>query len=52
MLRLIRLVLLCGAAFVAGVFFERGNARDTCNGLGEWRDGLCIVPGQSTDVVQ
>ena len=42
MFRLIRTILLIGAAFVTGVFYERNNARTVClDGGGTWERGVC-----------
>ena len=43
MFRMIRLVILCLIAFVAGVFFERGCQTDLCEQSGgQWmRAGFC-----------
>lgn len=42
MFRLIRLVLFTCAAFIAGVFYERNNARTVClDGNGTWERGIC-----------
>ncbi len=45
LLRPIRLILVCGVAFVAGVFYERSNAQDLCDAAGgTWtRDNICAV---------
>ncbi|WP_302476901.1 hypothetical protein [Ruegeria atlantica] len=36
-------------AFIVGVFFERNNQREACNGLGEWRNGICLTTGAAND---
>ena len=41
MFGLIRLVILCAIAFVAGVLFERNNFRAECAEIGEWDAGFC-----------
>lgn len=41
MFGLIRLVILCAVAFVAGVFFERNNFRSECAKVGDWQQGFC-----------
>ncbi len=48
MFRLIRFVILCMLAFVAGVFYERKNTADACKAVGgEMVAGLCIAQGGS-----
>ncbi|WP_194269301.1 hypothetical protein [Tritonibacter litoralis] len=41
--RLLRLVILLAASFVAGILFERYHQRETCaqNG-GQWASGYCV----------
>ena len=43
MFGLFRLVILCAIAFLAGVLFERNDAREACEATGEWQDGLCTI---------
>jgi len=44
MFGLIRLVILCAVAFVAGVFYERQNVSTTCEAVGGQKSGgLCVV---------
>ncbi len=44
MFGLIRLVILCAAAFVAGVLFERHNVTLACTAQGgQPTDGLCLL---------
>ena len=46
MFRLVRLVVLCMMAFVAGVFYERLNAKEACDAIGGVEtNGLCITTG-------
>jgi len=45
MFRLIRLVVLCLMAFVAGVFFERNNQMTLCENNGGTWSGVCAVEG-------
>lgn len=50
MFRLIRLAILCLAAFVAGVFFERAGVSDACRQAGGVpQAGLCIMGGAVHD---
>lgn len=55
MFGLIRLPLLVGLAFVAGMLYERSEARTAClAAAGEMRDNLCIgavrpAPGGATE---
>lgn len=44
MFRLVRLVVFCLLAFVAGVFYERANQKDLCASTGgNWvRAGFCV----------
>ncbi|MGP6087615.1 hypothetical protein [Antarctobacter jejuensis] len=46
MFRLVRLCVLLLIAFVAGIFFERGNQKDQCETSGgQWmRVGFCAEP--------
>ena len=45
MFRLIRLPIFCGAAFVAGMIYERANIREACQMVeGVSINGLCMVP--------
>ncbi len=46
MFRLVRLSVLLLIAFVAGIFFERGNQKDLCGASGgQWvRAGYCAGP--------
>ncbi len=46
MLRLVRLIVLVLVAFVAGVFYERGNSQQKCETSGgQWmRAGFCAGP--------
>jgi hypothetical protein len=46
MFGLIRLPILLLIAFIVGVYFERSNQREACEGLGEWRSGICLTAGQ------
>jgi len=50
MFRVVRLVVFCLVAFVAGVFYERANQKDLCTSIdGEWlRAGYCV--GDTHDV--
>lgn len=42
MFRLIRMIFLVAAAFVAGVLYERNTLRTTClDGGGVWEAGTC-----------
>lgn len=45
MMRLLRLVLFVGLAFVGGIMFERAHQADTCEKSGgEWmRAGFCAA---------
>ena len=44
MFGLIRLVILCAVAFVAGVLYERHNVNQACDALdGLASNGLCLV---------
>ena len=45
MFKLIRLVILCLFAFIAGVFFERNGQKEQCaEASGNWnRSGFCQV---------
>lgn len=44
MFGLVRLVILCAVAFVAGVLYERHNTGETCDTLGgRSANGLCLV---------
>lgn len=44
MFRLVRLVVLCMMAFVAGVFYERLNAKEAFDAIGGLDShGLCVV---------
>lgn len=45
MFGLVRLVVLCGVAFVTGVLYERNSAREACPPIGIWQDGICIIQG-------
>lgn len=45
MFGLIRLVILCAVAFVAGVLYERNGAREACPPIGIWQNGICIIQG-------
>ncbi|WP_342076545.1 hypothetical protein [Yoonia sp. SS1-5] len=43
MFRLLRLIMFTMFAFVAGVFYERSNARTACEGGGGlWIDTICV----------
>ena len=43
MLRLVRLSVLLGLAFLGGIAFERSRAHEVCAaGAGVWRDGVCL----------
>ena len=43
MLRLVRLVFLLLAAFVAGIVYERTQASERCLlRAGDWQAGLCL----------
>lgn len=49
MFGLIRLVILCAVAFVAGVLYERNNTRQACDALdGLSTNGLCVVADPAT----
>lgn len=43
MFGLIRLVVLCGVAFIAGVLYERHGAREACPPIGVWQNGMCFI---------
>lgn len=44
MFGLIRLVILCAIAFIAGVLYERYNIKQACDALdGVASNGLCVV---------
>ena len=46
MFQLIRLAILCLAAFIAGVFFERAGVSDACRQAGGLpQSGLCMMGG-------
>jgi hypothetical protein len=47
MFGLLRLPILLLIAFIVGVFFERNNQREACDGIGQWRNGLCITEGSN-----
>jgi len=49
MFKLIRLVVFCMIAFVAGVFFERSNQKELCETSGgNWaRAGVCAFEVQN-----
>ncbi|WP_209598804.1 hypothetical protein [Ruegeria sp. HKCCSP351] len=49
MFGLIRLPILLLIAFIVGVFFERNNQREACEGLGEWRNGICLTKGAANE---
>ncbi|MCX8953783.1 MULTISPECIES: hypothetical protein [unclassified Ruegeria] len=49
MFGLIRLPILLLIAFIVGVFFERNNQREACEGLGEWRNGICLTTGAANE---
>ncbi|MEM8537997.1 MAG: hypothetical protein AAGF56_09060 [Pseudomonadota bacterium] len=43
MFRFARLIILCCAAFVTGVFYERLNAAEACDAAGgTHQDGICV----------
>ena len=43
MFRLLRTIILVMFAFVAGMLFERENARETCEALGNlWVMDVCV----------
>ncbi|WP_296423270.1 hypothetical protein [Yoonia sp.] len=43
MFRLLRLMILTMLAFVAGMMFERSNARENCEtGTGLWISNICV----------
>ncbi|MFK7940245.1 MAG: hypothetical protein AB8B82_12760 [Roseovarius sp.] len=46
--RPIRMIMLCGVAFVAGVFYERSNQHTSCTALGGvWTTAdLCAMEAQ------
>ncbi|WP_170754991.1 hypothetical protein [Ruegeria lacuscaerulensis] len=45
MFGLFRLPILLMIAFIVGVFFERSNQREACEGIGQWDDGFCVTDG-------
>ena len=47
MFGLLRLPILLAIAFIVGVFFERSNQREACEGVGQWRGGLCVTEGRN-----
>ena len=47
MFGLLRLPILLAIAFIVGVFFERSNQREACEGVGQWRGGLCVTDGRN-----
>jgi hypothetical protein len=50
MFRLLRTLILVMIAFVAGVLYERNNARETCAaGGGLWLLDICIGPEYTND---
>ena len=43
MFRLLRTIILVLLAFVAGMLFERGNAREACEAIGSlWIMDVCV----------
>ncbi|MEO1109039.1 MAG: hypothetical protein AAFX90_14085 [Pseudomonadota bacterium] len=49
MFGLLRLPILLVIAFIVGVFFERSNQREACEGLGEWKSGICVTSGGANE---
>lgn len=50
MFRLLRLILLVIAAFVAGMLYERDGSRAICeNGGGLWIEDICVGPEYTND---
>ncbi len=50
MFRLLRLIILMAAAFIAGVLYERGGQRGICeNGGGLWIENICVGPEFGND---
>jgi len=48
--RPIRMLILAGLAFVAGILFERSNSNETCAALGgQWAGGICVEKGSQDD---